>query len=450
MAVLAAAVALQWRCWGHSRSVLAPGTLFLCCYGLFMVPGDMAVALEAGSIRPIVVPITSLFAFALASVLVSPAVMTRRLGIGRASGIQLFRDAGVAWAFFGVMVVGFGAVVAYYALIGVVPLWHGVRAIVSPEAAAVSMHELRRQITPGHRFGNVPYIGQGYFRAIYFNLLPLAVIWFAAKDSLSLGSIRPRTKVLVALAVGVNFLDGRIWMGIQVMALVGFALLHLKLGSRNPRGAAAVGRLLRWAGGTTIMLSSVAVAYRYVQHISGRATDNIIETVAARVFLLPSGRLYMLFPEPYRFRWGGTWVSDMMGFLPGTRQSFAYEVHQIVYGSGWGFTLSPTMIGAAWVNFGYMGTLCMVPLLAVLVGLTYRSLEDVPGASGIVLRTGFATGVGFSALGDLTSLVMTYAVLGITTGIMVAGTVLQRSVGGTKLLRGAPSWSQPSAQRDHP
>lgn len=430
LGLVALAIVLIWRTWSGVHSLAAPAFLFPAVYLVTVYSGDVSVAVANQDLRPALIPAVGIFSWAVGSALTSPAGMRRsfvfntRLTHGPVGPMAL---RVTAWV---IVALGFSSVIGYFALIGVIPLWEGVRGLATGSLEASGMHDIRRRITPGHRMADVRYIGQGYWRVFYFRLLPIgiALLWLLRKantrDSLL-------TACLMVSCVVVNLLEGRIWMGVQVASFFFLLMITASTFRESGMSAKALRRAISIGGTGLAGLILMASVYRYLQFLSGRAFADFWGNLFQRMFMLPSGHLFLIFPDRESFRLGTTWLSDIRGFLPGTHRSFAYEVHELVHGTGWGYTLSPTVPGALYVNFGALGVVAGMFTLGVFVGLVFRSLRRLTHPLGLVTGTTFAVGIAFSVLGDLTTILMTLIVVGVFISFTLVVTALPMVRGST-------------------
>lgn len=410
-------LATVWHTWRGIQSVLTPALLLPACYLGAVYAGDIEWAFIENDPRPIIIPALAVLGWCLGSAAASPALAPKRLPFPweRLDGPAERRNVIVGG--FVLVAAGLLAAFAYYVLIGVVPLWQGIISIFADVPSGAGMHDVRRRITPGHRLGDVPYIGQGYWRVFYFRLLPIgaALLWLIARHR---KTHRRSCAVLLLGVVTINMLDGRIWMGIQVSLFFAIVILSSRIWGKAPHSLRAIRTASQWALGTAILVVSIVSGYRYLQHISGRSYDDWVGNLVRRLFVQPSGRLFTMFPDLEAYRLGSTWLHDFRGFLPGTHRSFAYEVHHLVHGTGWGYTLSPTLPGSFHANFGPLGVLGGMLLLGILVGFTYRSLAFIKGPLGIALTAHFSMTIALAVLSDITAIVMSYAILGIVAALI--------------------------------
>src|SRR5690606_16355943 len=143
-----------------------------------------------------------------------------------------------------------------------------------------------------------------------------------------------------------------------------------------------------------------------MQMLQGRVFDNFVLDTVRRIYHYVQAPLYDIFPDKEPFRYGETWVYDLMGVLPGSIQSFSYEVHHLVHGSKWGFTLSPGIVASSYINFGYVGIIVVSVTLTVVFTLIFVSCSESKSALsvaiGLYLSLQFALGIS----GDLNNYIV--------------------------------------------
>lgn len=244
-----------------------------------------------------------------------------------------------------------------------VPLFVGLSSLTGFESD-ISMHAARRMNTLQHRSGDTVYFGQGYFRIIYTVVSPVFLVALLVYSRVAKYLNCNRLIVLMMFfLVFSGALNGQIWIAAQLLLFFFMAYCYLLI--IDGRGVKKVSIIWKGILSYAFILTFVFL-YRYLQFTQGRHFDNFFLDTLLRIYSFPSIDLFGIFPSQEPFRYGSTWLNDFKGLLPGSIQSFAYEVHYLVHGGAWGFTLSPGIVASSFVNFGYLGVF--------FVGLTFTTI----------------------------------------------------------------------------
>jgi len=187
------------------------------------------------------------------------------------------------------------------------------------------------------------------------------------------------------LFIIIGALNGQIWIPLQIAAFfVMVATAWVVFFSPFPSSKKI--RMVGKYGMTLFLLSLIFVLiFRYVQYLSGRMFEDLLFSTIKRIFYCPQATLFVMFPEEQPFRLGLTWLNDLKGILPGSMQSFGYEVHHLVYGGAWGFTLAPGLIASAYVNFSMPGVYLTFLIISLVYSLGYRKLIGSRSVIDIIL-----------------------------------------------------------------
>ncbi len=405
--------------------------LFLSYYVLCVVPGNLLVAYQYNAPRAAIYPIFGVFAFGLGAFAVSSIVESRKRYVAFSVAFSPVRTVDY-YTIVALIAVGIGSVILYYALMGTVPIFHGVENLLGQDSG-VTMHEARRNTTYAHRGGSVDYFGQNYLRSLFGTVLPVATIMLIYDARSASKCLNMCKRILPVFVILVAFLGGQVWVGAQIVLL--FALARLaKQALCSGKGTPITRVAVRHAAILFACVFAIVFLMRGMQETSGRNSSGpLISSVATRMFRSPTAKLYIVFPDDIPFRFGATWLNDLKGILPGPSEAFAYEVHEIVHGSGHGFTLTPTVFGGMYVNFGLTGLLfCSLLLGAILRVVSirmYRIRDSVDFALWVLVTWKCA----LSATSDIAPLFVTFLIwLAFKTcfwmGNLMLGPIFQRGV----------------------
>lgn len=395
-------------------AVLSPAFLFIGYYSAVRLPGDALVAYRQGVAELVLIPASGLMFLALGAV---GAWQFRMMRYGSVNEI-VYRNISeknsraVAWFLVGI---GMVAAAIYFYLLGATPILAGLGDLFSLEGSSRSMHEMRRAITHSHRYGEVSYFGQGYFRIMFLQVMPLAIAVLICSNIYNYGVYGKKEAILLAIALMLSLVEGRIWPSVQLLVTIGITLLVVKFALSNNKSRFVVN--LRFFKGVfllSIALFSIVIFLMYLQSVSGReGMGNPLETAMQRLYGVPTARLFDLFPDPHPFRFGQTWLNDLRGLLPGSVKTFRYESHEIVYGSAHGFTLAPTIFGSLYVNFGWPGVVTGSVLIgAVVQYLSFLILKNV-NAVNIAIFGYFSARIAIASTQDITTIVIALIMLGL-------------------------------------
>lgn len=339
--------------------------------GIFLASSDMAI--ENGLFAHLIWFIGAILALVILAIQ-STNLSHRNRKVTEAEG-----NKRVFWFF---ILLSIPAVVFTFYMLGRVPLLIGFGSLLGGESD-VSMHAARRMNTLEHRSGDTIYFGQGYFRQIYAVVSPVFLVALLISERMGRKSIKSKPALLMMFFLTFSAaLNGQIWIAIHVMLLFlmakYFTLIAEGQGKNNLsiiyRGALAY-----------LCLILFAFAFRYLQSLQGREFDNFFFETMERIYSPGAIDLFAIFPLNEGFRFGATWVNDLSGMLPGSNQSFAYEVHHLVHGGGWGYTLSPGIVASSYVNFGYFGVFIIGFIFTYIFSVIFKSLSQTKSAIKIAL-----------------------------------------------------------------
>lgn len=301
---------------------------------------------------------------------------------------------------------GIFAVIFTFFMLGRVPLFY-----MFGNDSNLTMHEARRMNTLEHRDGNTIYFGQGYFKMLYLTISPLFIailytLYRVQKRKLTL----PITLMVIFCVFGA--LNGQIWPTVNLIlmfCIVVFAFDYIFLDkyikSKDFFNIFKKGLALLFFVFIFIFL------YRYAQSISGREFENFFMDTFKRIYADDTTTLYQIFPQEQDFRFGSTWLNDLSGFLPGSSQNFSYEVHYLVHGGGWGYTLSPGLFASGYVNFGYFGSFIIFYLAFLIYGIIYKYLINISFVEYRIFGLFLSLSLAMAISADVASLVYNLLVI---------------------------------------
>ena len=301
------------------------------------------------------------------------------------------------------IIIGMLCVLVVFLFLGRVPIFYLFKGLLG-SGADLAMHEARRMNTLEHRAGDTVYFGQGYFKFIYLKIAPLFVSCLYVIRRLNKDKLKP-VYFLMFLFLFFSIMNGQIWPMIDMLlffslVIIGYPyLFELQTVNLN------VSRVF-WMGIKILCLVLLLVfLLRYFQSLSGRHFDNFFLDTFRRIYSSDTTVLYNIFPDNAPYRLGSTWLNDMTGFLPGSVQSFSYEVHYLVHGGAWGFTLSPGLHASAYVNFGYIGVFLLFFLSYSIYEFFFSKLLKSSKIEYRLMSVVFGVSLAVSLTADFTSLI---------------------------------------------
>lgn len=380
--------------------VFSPPVLMVAYFGLVNVPG--IVLIEDSTMQDY-----ALFAHCLwmLGVLLSCLLFFRKIRkIGPFVPSNYYY--GNTKIFYIFIIISIFSVVITFVMFGRAPLIIALRSIIEGDGN-ITMHEARQMNTLEHRYSDTIYFGQGYLRQLYAVIGPIFCSAVYLFYRIRLRRSAPLyIQLLMIFFVIAGAMNGQIWVAANVIILfilVKFFADTLVLPNFN------TWNLIKRAMLSYIGLLIFVFAYRYLQYLQGRRFVNFTGDTLDRIYSYSVAPLFLLFPDMFPYRLGSTWINDLMGILPGSSQLFSYEVHYLVHGGAWGFTLSPGIVASSYVNFGYLGVLLTaVALTAIFTFLFNRLVQsrDVVCLSlAIYLSFSFLSGIPGDLISYIVSLV---------------------------------------------
>ncbi|MFH4370570.1 hypothetical protein [Vibrio alginolyticus] len=387
---------------GRFRGIFSPSFLFCTYFFVFSYIGCLYWSYEYDDLKIIAYPTVGILSCLLGTIFYGCVFRDKPVHV-------LILNEGVKklgykksilkiYFFLGVV-----SLVLYYFLSGSVPL---LDALIG----GGSMHEARRAITVAHRDGNVSYFGQGYFKAFFSYILPISALALLFEKKRIEGNLRKLSKndvfFLFFFVLFPQFLSGQIWVGLQSFIFCFFVVsFFVVFVDKSPVPQKSYGFIIKVFKIVTIILVFY-FSFRYLQINNGRVVEGgVLGSSLDRLLFVKSPVLYSLFPSEYDFRLGATWLNDISGFLPGSVEAFAYEVHDIVHKSAHGFTLAPTLFASTFVNFGIAGLIFFPGLFVVIMNLYLKfflkEISVLNICSAFMLISLFM----FSSIGDISGMV---------------------------------------------
>jgi uncharacterized membrane protein len=299
------------------------------------------------------------------------------------------------------------AVVFTFSMLGRVPLFSGFSSLFG-DAAGISMQQARRMNTLEHRDGSTFYFGQGYLRQIYAVISPVFLV--AAHILTSRwgdGKVKRLLSIMRIFLVIACALNGQIWISATVILL--FVMGGLAVYYMNGSGSAASLNVIKKGILAYVGVIAFIMLYRYFQSLQGRHFDNFLVDTLMRIYLPGAIELFSIFPDAQGFRYGSTWINDLSGMLPGSTQSFAYEVHYLVHGGAWGYTLSPGIVPSAYVNFGLTGIFFTAVVFTAIFSALFSRLMRTNSAVNIAIAIYISHSFTLAMPGDIGNYVVSLA-----------------------------------------
>ncbi len=364
---------------------LSPSFLFLLYYIAFRYFADIDLYRQTGRIEIIFYPFLAMLSLGLGSIVqyyASHQPMFSRSMVINERLVIIFSIIGVI------------AVMIYYSLSGTIPILHGLQMTDSE----MNMHEARRSITYAHRHGQVNYFGQGYFKYFYLTILPITSFYLYFNSRVR-GKKNLLFLILLIYACISQVLDSRL---IPIgRFFIFFYITYILIQNRFLKKV-GFSQIIR----TAVIFVAIVYFLFLFQSSVRREAEDVGSAFINRLFLIPTGKLYILFPDIMAFRNGSTWLNDFLGFLPGASENFRYEVHEIIHGSSHGFTLSPTVFGSIYINFGVTGILLIPFFIGYVVNAVGAFLLKHDSVMALILYSYFISNIMYSSVSDIVTVVL--------------------------------------------
>jgi hypothetical protein len=306
----------------------------------------------------------------------------------------------VIWFF---IIIAFPSVIFTFFMMERIPLFLGIGGLIGSESG-LSMHNARQMNTLNHKNGETIYFGQGYLRHIYTVVSPIFLsALLILNKNINNNKINYAENILLLFFLFAAAMNGQIWVPIYVAIIFIFTKYYIALKSVDKKIESKL--VLK---GLVIYLSLILFSfiYRFFQSSEGREIENFYESSISRIFFPGGIELFGIFPELESFRYGSTWLNDLRGFLPGSIESFAYEVHYLINGGAWGFTLSPGIVVSSYVNFGYLGVYSVSFIVTMIFTSIFMRLIYKTDAVQVAIAIFLSQQYMLALVGDLTSYVV--------------------------------------------
>jgi hypothetical protein len=378
--------------------LISPAVMMFAYFLLVSFPGLFLASSEEVLLGALIAHLVWFLGVALA--LVCFALMQPRRHSAYLVPRRIHANRTAIWFF---VLLSVPAVVLTYAMLGRIPLFIGMGSLCFG-GGDISMHAARQMNTLLHKSGDTFYFGQGYLRQIYTVVSPVFLVALLVFDRLRPHGSKSQfifaAMVFLVLAAALN---GQIWVAADVILLFIMGKYFVALSSRGKiNGFSLIGRGIL----VYIFLVGFVFAYRYLQFIQGRAFNDFFLDTIGRLYSAGGVELFGIFPSSEGFRYGATWLNDLSGMLPGSIESFSYEVHYLIHGGAWGFTLSPGIVASSYVNFGFIGVFGVAFCFTWLFTLIFSRLINSRSAVKIAIAIYISHRFTMAMPGDITSYVV--------------------------------------------
>lgn len=404
--VIAISIIISRLTFGSSKYLFSPTVIALIYYIVRVYPGTVDSAIYYNIPEALIAVLCGCIGglFATATIMVLPKKKIEKYFL------YDFPNKKIIYFF---IFLGIFSVVFTFIMLGRVPLFY-----MFGGDSNLTMHEARRMNTLEHRDGNTIYFGQGYFRMLYLTIAPLFI---AILYTLYRIQKRKLTIPIILMVIFCIFgaLNGQIWPTVNLIlmfCIIVFAFEYIFLDKHIKSKD-----LLSTLGKGLALLFFVFIfifSYRYAQSLSGREFENFFIDTFKRIYADDTITLYRIFPEEQNFRIGSTWLNDLLGFLPGSSQNFSYEVHYLVHGGGWGYTLTPGLFASGYVNFGYFGSFIIIYLAILVYGVVYKYLINMRSIECRVFGLFLSLSLAMAISADVASLIYNLLVICIVISIL--------------------------------
>lgn len=331
-------------------------------------------------------------------------------------------------------------VALYFVLLGYIPLLEGFRALLTEgfKPGLVNTPRVMRDIYVNPDAQYIPlqglleafrYIGMiivclwflhwyrlGYRRRIATWMMLAAIFWLVAT-----GQRWPLLHLLLACLIyfSITLSTRQFWRVVLTVSLIG----------------ALVGTVLTaLLGRTTEQLTSLLE----ILYFGG---GNLMERILYGNAVAPV-LSFDLYPGRYPLLYGGSYLQNLLSYLPGPSPSFPVTFNWIVMGDTRGFTAPPDFYTEAYINFGYMGTALLSFLFGVaLAGVTRLALPLLRTLTGVSLYATMTLYLSMTSSTGVTFFLGWVVVAGAVVGLLQVAVFIERFLG-----RG--SWRREEMQAD--
>lgn len=304
------------------------------------------------------------------------------------------------------------AVIITFSMLGRIPLFTGLGSALG-DVSDMSMQQARRMNTLEHRDGDTFYFGQGYFRQVYAVLSPVFLV--AAHILVYSTQDTRKKRVILFMKVFLIFasaLNGQIWISATVILL--FSMGSMAATYKKKDKSFSNIKIIKNGFIAYVFIILFIFLYRYFQYAQGRHFENFLSETLSRIYLPGAIEIFDIFSKNMPFRYGSTWLNDLSGMLPGSTQSFAYEVHYLVHGGAWGYTLSPGIVASTYANFGFIGIFIASLVITTIFNTIYYNLITSNGAIYIAVAVYISHSFTLAMPGDISNYVIS-----LVTGLLI-------------------------------
>lgn len=344
--------------------LINPVVLSVLYFVFVMFPGFVFVS-SADVLYSALLAYNLWFLGVLCSVVFSGYLFSLRLGAWNVkSGIPK-GSVSVLWFY---TLLSLPAIFLMFMMLDRIPLLIGVKSIFG--FGDVTMHAARQMNTLGHRSGDVSYFGQGYIRQIYTVVSPVFLIALLVYNS-ARNNKNGNIYLMLLVLLLATLMNAQIWLAVHLLIL--FFMAKFYIVSSREYGFNSVLIFRNGVLGYFVLVGFVFIL-RYMQYLQGRYFDDFFLDTIQRIYSSGGVELFSIFPDYQPLRYGATWLNDLSGILPGSVESFSYEVHYLVHGGSWGFTLSPGIVASAYVNFGFVGVFFTAFFISLLFVVLFQYL----------------------------------------------------------------------------
>lgn len=397
---------------GSSKYLFAPPIVAICYYLLRVYPGTVDAAIVNGISSALIGVV-----FGLLGILFSTLTLMIIPSKGINSHFNLYAVNKNTIYFF--IILGVFSVLFTFLMLGRIPFFYMLKDVFGG-GNDISMHEARRMNTLEHRDGDTVYFGQGYFRMIYMTIAPIFISSLYVLSRIKKNSALRFSKKIMLLFCFFAALNGQIWPVVNLILLffiVSFAFEYIFL-DKNLTSKEVL-KTFSKAFKLMFFIILFIFLYRYIQSLSGREFNNFFLDTFRRIYSDDTVFLYNLFPMQHEYRYGSTWVNDILGFLPGSSQNFSYEVHYLIHGGGWGYTLAPGLFSSGYVNFGFIGIFFLFYISFLVYSIIYKTLIYSNSIEIRVIALFLSLSLAMAISADVASLIYPFFMVAIISIIVI-------------------------------
>lgn len=318
----------------------------------------------------------------------------------------------------------FGISLSYFVFLGYVPLFEGLKILLSNGfvAGLVNSFRVGRDVYVNPEARYIPF--QGFLEVIRYFGLPIAAVWFV--EFFRRQQKRFVCVAFLAVTSLVVVLTGQRWPLMYMLATV---LVYLSWTvEQDPRIRRAIRRVVAFGLVAGILLS--VLLGRRAAAGSGLFENVVlgVKDLGSRIVLGNSTVpfvSYSLFPSKEGWLWGASWLQNLKAYLPGPLPSYPVTFYRLVTHDYRGFSAPPDFYTEAYINFGLGGVIVLsgfwgavLALLQLVLLRARRSLLDASICALLVTLVGFSAISGVSAL--LGGLIVSFFVWGVVRGQQAA------------------------------